>query len=204
MTFYTLGDRSSGICYVCDALVNTTFMYRDVPMEHNNKIVSHVLAAVCDQCHTVIALPPQSTPRILRTREHAEIPLEITLDSRDLEALDFATYTINPDAGTRFRKLLIVFYLRRLDADRARLAQLKEHISSDHRIPAKVQSQRQRLSMKISQDTQTVLSRLCAETQLRKSDLIRQVIQEIRTDFILNPSNADLETLREHAALLIA
>ena len=204
MKFYAVGDRSSGICYVCDALVNSTFAYRDVPMEHRPKIVSQVLAAVCDQCHTVIALPPQSTPRVMRTREHAEIPLEITLDSSDLEVLDFASYRINPDAGTRLRKLLVVFYLRRLDANRAHLARLMGRLSSDPPRPSKAQSQRQRLSMKISQDTQAVLTRLCAVTHLRKSDLIRQVIHEIRADFIFNPSNADLETLREHAALLVA
>ncbi|WP_200798012.1 hypothetical protein [Roseivivax lentus] len=69
MTEYREGDRSRAICSVCGHIVSTTFALRDVPFDAGIGVVPNVLAAVCDNCGGVVAIPAQSTNAIARAHE---------------------------------------------------------------------------------------------------------------------------------------
>ncbi|MCA1493284.1 hypothetical protein I6F11_20400 [Ensifer sp. NBAIM29] len=77
-------------------------------------MVKGILAAVCDECQNVIAIPAQSTPAFRRARDAAEISLEVSIPFPEAEILDAAAYRVDPSATTRFRKSLFAFYLQRL------------------------------------------------------------------------------------------
>lgn len=64
MAPYQLGDRSRAVCQGCEAFVTTTFALRDVPLSDGSGTVPGVLAAVCDLCCEVIAIPAQSSAEI--------------------------------------------------------------------------------------------------------------------------------------------
>ena len=200
MTLYSPGDHSSAICHDCSALVTTVFHYRDVPIEGSDRIVKDLLAAVCTQCNAVVALPAQSTPAVRQASDHALIPLEVVLSSRELEILDLASTQINPSAGTRLRKLLIVSYLNRLDRESNPLTLLIEEPASK----ASQASPKKRLSMKISRHTEETLTRVMTTTQLSKSALIRRITQLILHELILEQSTTAMRRLKEDAALWIA
>ncbi|MCC8393265.1 hypothetical protein LJ656_11745 [Paraburkholderia sp. MMS20-SJTR3] len=65
---YDESETSNAICSHCNQLVSTTFRPRDVPFSDGSGEVKHVLAAVCDICDRVIAVPAQATPAILEAR----------------------------------------------------------------------------------------------------------------------------------------
>lgn len=68
MKLYRAGDKSKALCGACETAVSTTFAYRDVPFDDGLGTVKDVLAAVCDQCGAVAAIPAQSTPAIRQSR----------------------------------------------------------------------------------------------------------------------------------------
>jgi hypothetical protein len=66
MSPYAPGDKSKAICSTCQKLTTTTFVIRDVPYadEEGSGIVRGILAASCDTCSHIVAIPAQSTPAI--------------------------------------------------------------------------------------------------------------------------------------------
>jgi hypothetical protein len=64
MRSWNSGDTSNAICHECKTLVSTTFAHHDVPFESSGAIVADIMAATCDECGAVVAIPPQSTPAI--------------------------------------------------------------------------------------------------------------------------------------------
>jgi len=65
---YAAGDQSQAICAQCAKLVPTTFAHRDVPFSDGSGVVRDILAAVCDACEAITAVPAQSTPAIRQAR----------------------------------------------------------------------------------------------------------------------------------------
>lgn len=65
-----VGDVSKAVCARCQAVVETTFVLRDVPLSTGSFVVSdvlmipNVLVAVCSVCDSVVAVPAQSTQTI--------------------------------------------------------------------------------------------------------------------------------------------
>lgn len=64
MNSYIPGDKSRAVCESCETLVTTTFALRDVPFSDGSGTVPGMLAAVCDLCGSVVAIPAQSTSEI--------------------------------------------------------------------------------------------------------------------------------------------
>jgi hypothetical protein len=60
-TGYVEGGKSCAICYACKILATTTFRYRDIPFSDGRGMAPGMLAAVCDTCDSVVAIPAQST-----------------------------------------------------------------------------------------------------------------------------------------------
>lgn len=64
MTSYKPGNKSRAVCQNCETLVTTTFALRDVPFSDGSGTMPGILAAVCDLCGSVVAIPAQSTSEI--------------------------------------------------------------------------------------------------------------------------------------------
>lgn len=95
---YAPGDTGQAICPHCEKRVTTSYAYRDVPFDDGSGVVKDILAAVCDTCDRVAAIPAQSTPAIRRARDIADIPLEVSLLAPEIEVLDAAAFSIAPQS----------------------------------------------------------------------------------------------------------
>ena len=58
-----------------------TYERRDVPITESNAVAKNILAGVCDKCHEVLVVPPQSIPAIQEARDTATVPVEAVLPS---------------------------------------------------------------------------------------------------------------------------
>lgn len=75
MTVWNAGDKSRACCDNCKAVVPTTFGIHDVQIASNGAVVEEIMAAACDRCGTVVAIPPQSMPAIRSvTRMAVHVP----------------------------------------------------------------------------------------------------------------------------------
>lgn len=205
MEFHQAGDKSKAICEDCGSLVPATFAYRDVPFGDGNGVAKDVLAIVCDSCDRVVALPAQSTPAVVRARKAVEIPLEVSLTAPEMDLLDLAAFRIDPQAGTKLRKTLIAYFLRRLSEDSESILRLQQNClnfkkrrSSAAGIPSR------RLSLKLAPRTDDNIRALMQSTGLKKTQLIRGVIGEIQEVLVLPDHPKELGKIREIADLLNA
>lgn len=64
MKVWKEGEKSQAYCEDCRSLVFTTFGIHDVEIAAHGILVDGIMAAACDHCGEVIAIPPQSTPSI--------------------------------------------------------------------------------------------------------------------------------------------
>ncbi len=206
--FYGPGDKSQAICDNCEDLVSTTFAYRSVPFDDSSGSVDNILVAVCDQCGTVLSVPPQSTPAIRRAREAATVSLEVNLRAPEIEILDTAAYEIDREATPRFRKPLITYYLNRLQAESDLLENTRRDfpIWAEQRkaIYARGDIPRRRLSFKVTPRTQALFSELTIKTGWQKTELVRSIVMLVGQDFIVQPNDKPLNYLRQVASLVNA
>jgi len=202
---YQEGEKLKAMCEGCRDLVQATFAYRDVPFENGPGIVKNVLAAVCDECDRVVALPAQATPAVRRALRKAQIPLEVTLTAREMDVLDTATYRIDPQASSRLRKTLIAFFLRRNSLDPEGAARLKDRCTDAPRQKVNGKAPpKMRLSLKLAPRTDENLKALTQSLGLRKSQIVRGVIREIEEELVAPDNPAGLERFREIADVLTA
>lgn len=68
MKEYKVGDKSKAVCKDC-GITETTFKVQDVPVSESDKIVPNILVAICDKCHSVVAIPHQSAAAIKKALE---------------------------------------------------------------------------------------------------------------------------------------
>ena len=68
MTLYVEGDKSKAFCTRCSDIVKTTFFLRNVPFSDGRGIAMTIIAGVCDNCKSVVAIPAQSVPAIAQSR----------------------------------------------------------------------------------------------------------------------------------------
>lgn len=61
---YIVNDKSKAICEECKALVETTFLIRDIPIKGGEEKAKGILAIVCDVCDSVCGFPNQSLERV--------------------------------------------------------------------------------------------------------------------------------------------
>ena len=202
MKFHQAGDKSKAICEDCGSVVPATYAYRDVPFDDGNGIAKDVLAIVCDSCDRVVAFPAQSTPAAVRARKAAEIPLEVSLTAPEMDLLDLAALRIDPQAGTKLRKTLIAYFLRRLSEGSESILRLqqiclnfKKQRSSAAGIPSR------RLSPKLAPRTNDNIRALMQLTGLKKIQLIRVVIGEIQEVLVLSDHPKELGKICEIADL---
>ena len=212
MKLYQPGDTSKAICPHCGKLVSTTFTYRDVPFDDGNGVAKGILAAVCDECQAVISIPAQSTPALRRTREAADISLEVSIPAPEVEIIDAAAYRVDPEATTRFRKSLFAFYLQRLRHNENGAEMLRREfetwnaakIEQRKRIGKAVSIPQRRLSFKISPKTDRDIRWLMEVSGMNKTDMVRSLVMKIERDLLAPNSPDGLSHLRDIAAVVNA
>lgn len=64
-----VGQKGKAICYKCEHIVCGTYAIRDMKFSDRSDVVKNILVLVCDECNSVIATPPQSTPAIKAARD---------------------------------------------------------------------------------------------------------------------------------------
>lgn len=194
------GDKGKAICASCAALVTTTYAYRDVPFSDGNGQARDILAGVCDTCGAVLAIPAQSTPAIKRARSSASESIEAVLPAPYVDALDLACFTVDPTATTELRKKLVLFYVHKfadgsLDIDMLRTEKPGFAPKTGRSI------RKRRLSMKVSQKLSDDFSKVVAQTALSKTDVLKQVVGEIKRQIVDGENPAMLGELRTLAYL---
>ncbi len=205
MKVYKAGEKSKAVCEGCKVVVATTFTYRDVPFDDGTGMVKNIIVSTCDGCEAVVAIPAQSTPAIKRARKVADIPLEVSLPAPDLEILDLAAFRIDPNSTAKFRKSLLTWYLQLLSGDDAAIERLSQHAVvlkkrrvSFQKIP------RRRLSFKVSPRTEHTMQKIMSSSGLTKTQLVRSIVHQIKTDLITPAKPKNIGTLRDIAAVVAA
>jgi Fe2+ or Zn2+ uptake regulation protein len=69
MKAWQAGDHSRAMCSTCQKVVTTTFNFYDIPFSDYASVVKNIIAGACDECGTVITIPPQSTSSIQSSLE---------------------------------------------------------------------------------------------------------------------------------------
>lgn len=208
MKLYQAGECSKGICELCADIVPTTFRYCDVPFEDHDGLAKDILAAVCDRCGAVVSIPAQSLPAVRRARPIVEIPLEVQVPAPDLEVLDAAVTLVTRHATPRHRKAILAFFMNRMSRDPASILQLQRWKAAGGEdaltLQAGVRIPQKRLSFKLSPESDQSLKTLVEQSGLRKTDVIRGVLSQIRRE-VVEPTNPPiLQQLREMTEVLQA
>lgn len=208
---YEPGEKSRAICPDCAKLVATTFSYRNVPFDDGTGQVKDILVAVCDLCSVVVAVPAQSTPAIRRSREFADIPLEVSLKAPEVEILDAAANQIDPQSTPRFRKAIFTYYLRRLERDvevmNTAKVDLEAWISERKKlrqVPVKEKIPNRRVSFKLAPKTDHMIGTVRAATGWNKTQLMRGVVMMAENDILKNGAQKPIQELRDIAAAVNA
>lgn len=202
MKLYEDGEKSRAICHHCKQLVGTTFTRRDVPFSDGKGTVKHILAAVCDVCDRVVAVPAQSTPAIREARQKEVRPIEAQLPAIYLDMLDLAAYMIDNTSSTEFRKVLMTLYLHRFasgEYPRARL--IKAHFAALERFKERRGAARRRLSMKVTPRIAQDLKTLMHETTMSQTEVIKSLIYQIQLDVIESRKPALMKELEALAVI---
>lgn len=203
MKLYTAGDRGKAICESCKKIVTTTFAYRDVPFSDGPGMVKDILVAQCDECESVIAVPPQSTPAIKAARETATKSIEVILPAPYVELLDLAAYRIDSKATTAFRKCLLAFYIHKQaslgDADMTMANVISRSPRSLKNIGADVP--RKRLSFKVAPRLNNDIEKIMKASSLNRTEVIRRLMIQINHDINLPEKPKYLAELKRLAAV---
>ncbi|PRX98306.1 hypothetical protein [Paraburkholderia sp. BL25I1N1] len=201
MKLYEDGEKSKAVCHHCKQLVSTTFARRDVPFSDGKGEVKNILAAVCDACGNVVAVPAQSTPAVREARRKEVRPIEAQLPAIYLDVLDLAAYIVDSTSSTEFRKVLMILYLHRFaSGEFPRALLIKAHRATSERFKERRGEARRRLSMKVTPRIVEDLKTLMHDTTLSQTEVIKSVIYQIHADVI---ESRKPELMRELGALSV-
>lgn len=205
MKVWYTGDKSKALCENCRKVVTTTFDYHDVPFESGIGVAKNIMAATCDECGIVVAIPPQSTPAIRDAREIASRSLEVVMAAPFLDTLDLASYRINPSGGLLLRKSLIAYFVRRSLNDESLVERLRRN-AVVHRAKWKSWdvAPTKRLSMKVTPSIGAEFDELIKRSALNKTTLIKSIVMDIASEIVEPEEPQMMPELRRVAAALAA
>ncbi|MBY3528897.1 hypothetical protein HFN72_23510 [Rhizobium laguerreae] len=201
MKIWYAGDKSKALCEKCRKVVTTTFGYHDVPFESGIGVAKQIMAATCDECGTVVAIPPQSTPAIRVAREIASKPLEVVMAAPFMDTLDLASYRIDPSAGVVLRKSLIAFFVHRSLNDDSLIERLRRN-AEVHRAMWKSwdDAPSKRLSMKVTPRVGDEFDELVKKSTLNKTTLVKSIVMDISSEIVQPEKPQMMPELRRMAA----
>lgn len=211
LKLYAPGDKSRAICGDCGKMVATTFGYHDVPFSDGKGVAKNILAATCDVCGAVVAVPAQSTPAIAKAREQAETSIEILLPAPEMDILDAAAFLIDPQATVRFRKTLFTYYLALLDHHQELVDSLTMGVGAwiaegkavrDRARSQNVKIPTRRLSMKVASRTEDRFERVMVKSGLNKTEIARGIVMLVKHDLLEESSGSGKSRTMEELKLL--
>lgn len=199
MKLYKEYDNSRAICEDCKAVVETIFLYRDVPFASGNGHVSNILVGVCTQCGSIVSTPAQSTPKIKEARERLAISLETQLPAVYLEALDAACSVIAPERPyASLRKTVLVHYIHDLSSGKRKKEELTKILAARNELfKTDSRAKLKRLSMKVSEEVNGEIETLVIELNFPKTKLIKSIVQLIQDEIVDKESKPKIERLRQ-------
>lgn len=173
------GDKSRAICSVCEGLQTTTYQRRDVPFRHRKGIVKGVLAAVCDQCGTVVGIPQQSVPRIAKELEKSRHALEARLPRHLIDALNLTLHVLvgGPSKGAG---VVLRYYLDRAGKTPDALSRLQELATGEEATG----TGDDRLSVKLDDHYDALLKQVAEATGLTKTRVVRGIVVQAKRDVL--------------------
>lgn len=205
MKIWYSGDKSKALCETCAKVVTTTFDYHDVPFEGGAGFARQIMAATCDECGTVVAIPPQSTPAIRVAREVASKPLEVVIAAPFMDTLDLASYRIDPSAGVILRKSLIAYFVHRSVNDDYLVERLRRNAEVHRAMWRSWQdAPSKRLSMKVTPRIGHEFEELARKSALNKTTLVKAIVMDIASEIVEPDEPHMMPELRRMAAALAA
>ena len=202
MKIFREGDKGTAVCHDCAALVKTTFLRRDVPFSDGSGSARNILVGVCDLCGRTVSHPAQSTPAISKARKQALESIETNLPAVYVDILDCAVHTIDNQASTDFRRVLLSYFMHKAaQSDKAPQLLRAVFDKAAARFPETRGAPRRRLSMKVPARVGEALRRLEASTALNKTDLIKSVVLDIQDKVLDQPRPGLMEELRALSAI---
>ena len=192
------GDTGRAVCECC-GLTNTTYKLRDIPFSDNRGIVKGVLAGVCNACNEVIALPPQSVPRVKDEYMRKSKSLEARLPAHYIDILNVASLKIDASHSEALKSILILYYINGMRCGDISSDNLHNLLKSD--FPSAPLSQR--FSLKITEKTEKELSETLSILHFDNiSDLIKATILKIDEDIVKPQKPRNLKQLQRISAAL--
>lgn len=204
MKLHQENDKGRAFCHDCSGVVTTTFARRNVPFSDGSGEARNILVGVCDHCGCTVAVPAQSTPAISKARKQAAASIEASLPAIYLDVLDCAVHTIDQQASSEFRRLLLTYFVHKAAQDARSASRLKRsHQQALARFPEIRGLARRRLSMKVPARVSEDLQRLSAQTQLNTTELLKSVVFDIQAQVLEQPRAEVLKELRTLAAIAV-
>jgi hypothetical protein len=189
-------DTRKVICFEC-GLTNATYLLRDVDFSDKSGTVKGILAAVCDQCNQVVAIPSQSTAKIKAQYQKVKKPIDVRIPAHYLDILSLATEKIDGSLSDSFSKALVLYYLHALSTKRYPERNLKALLNLDI-ANAKASK---RFSMKVNEKNIEEINRLMETSGLKSTtEVFKSVILSINEDIVQQETPKHLPELQNFAA----
>jgi RNase P subunit RPR2 len=68
MKLFQENENSKAICENCQKIVVTKFKKMDIFFSDKKGFVKKILVSQCENCDSIVGIPSQSTPEIIKTR----------------------------------------------------------------------------------------------------------------------------------------
>lgn len=205
MKLFHAGEHSKAICETCGKVQTTTFMYRDVPFSDTPGMAKDILVGVCNGCDQVLSIPAQSTAAIRSAKLRATESIEALLPAAYVEALDLACHAIDPTASLDLRKRVLLFYVHQFAVGAMDIARLKKgRALSNQATTQHSHAVRKRLSFKVSKAMSDEFAQVVAKTEMKKTDVLRSLVAEIKYDIVDQAKASHLALMRAICAVASA
>ena len=193
------GEKSKAICNTCEELRGITYLYKDFTLKNGTK-VPNVLQGICDKCGKAATIPAQSTPKIKQYLEAKDVSLEVRIPRILEDVLYNIGYKSHLEASQTL-KYIINFYTRKLQEPHSASARrIFMNFINEH--PLFKDSQKSRISLRISKTVDDKINGLAAEFSLNKSQYILSLLHKAKVDLIENGNNKAAKEFYETAELL--
>ncbi len=193
MKLYKVGEKSKAICQECRQVRSTTFKERNVPLVSGKGTVPNVLVAICDACDSVVSIPQQSVPRIQEVIHSARHPIETRLPRHLIDALILACYELGASTNESKQTVVFRYYLQKVSKAKTLQSKLKCYLSTDD-AEGKADA---RFSIKLNDTLYALFVKLEKQTKLKKSELVKCIIVQMKRDLLDDKKKEPREDLRE-------
>lgn len=192
MKIYIEGEKSKGICQICKGLVPTTFKESRVALSSGKGYVEGILAARCDRCDHVVAIPQQSAPRIKEILTTKKYSIEARIPIHLLDILILATDQFHMGPPEQLKDALVRYYIALAGKDKDIIKNIKKFSDSDFAKGAG-----HRLSLKVNEEIHHRFERLLKLTNLNKTQILKGLILQINEDVLQKPTKKRMEDLEK-------